>query len=182
MHYELATFEPDDAAAVNRVASAAFQQYRDDFGDWDGFARKIANMAALAETADLLVARGGGEIGAAVAYVGPGREKACHFEAEWAVMRMLVVEPRLRGMGIGHALARECIRRAQGDEAPVIALHTSSIMNVALAIYERLGFRFARNAAVICGVPYSVYGLQLAKANVDRWHGAAVHGKSAAGH
>jgi ribosomal protein S18 acetylase RimI-like enzyme len=67
------------------------------------------------------------------------------------------VTPKARGFGIGHRLAEECIRRAQRDEAPLLALHTTPIMQVALPMYERMGFRFHGEAPTIFGVPYGIY-------------------------
>jgi ribosomal protein S18 acetylase RimI-like enzyme len=74
---------------------------------------------------------------------------------------MLVVSPRLRGLGVGRALTDECIRRARRDQAPLIALHTSPIMSVALPMYLRLGFTFVKEVSDIFGVPYGVYAKPL---------------------
>lgn len=164
MNCRLDEFAPADADAINQVALAAFRQYRHEYADWPAFSGRIGDMAALAASAELIVARVDGRIAGAVAYVGPGREKAPFFAAEWPILRMLVVDPGYRGRGVGRALARECIRRAVRDKAPLIALHTSPIMKVALAMYERMGFRFEREAPDICGVPYGVYVLALAEA------------------
>ena len=41
--------------------------------------------------------------------------------------------------------------------APVIALHTSPIMTVALPLYLRMGFVKAYDVPPIFGVPYAVY-------------------------
>lgn len=70
---------------------------------------------------------------------------------------MLVVSPKARGAGVGRALAQECLARARRDKAEVFALHTSPIMTVALLMYERMGFRFLRDAPAIHGVPYGIY-------------------------
>jgi GNAT superfamily N-acetyltransferase len=70
---------------------------------------------------------------------------------------MLVVDPVERGKGLGHALTSECIKRAQRDRSPIIALHTSAIMAVALPMYLRMGFTKAYDAPLIFGVPYAVY-------------------------
>ena len=70
---------------------------------------------------------------------------------------MLVVAPLSRGVGIGRALTEECIRRARRDRAPLIALHTTPIMKVALPMYERMGFNHQREAPPIFGVPYDIY-------------------------
>lgn len=159
--FRLDDFTPADADGVNRVALAAFRQYRHDYADWPRFSGLVGDMASLAKSAELVVARVGDRVAGAVAYVGPGRGKAPFFATEWAVLRMLVVDPEFRGRGIGRALSRECIRRAARDEAPLIALHTSRIMTAALALYGRMGFRFLREAPEICGVPYGIHVLSL---------------------
>ena len=70
---------------------------------------------------------------------------------------MLVVDPAARGRGLGRMLTEECMRRARRDGAEMIALHTSPIMQVALAMYLRLGFVPLRDSPPIFGVPYRIY-------------------------
>jgi ribosomal protein S18 acetylase RimI-like enzyme len=77
------------------------------------------------------------------------------------IIRMLVVEPAFRGLGVGRALTEECMNRAQRDGATCIALHTTPIMRVALPMYERMGFELQSDAPSIFGVPYAVYLKQL---------------------
>ena len=74
---------------------------------------------------------------------------------------MLVVKPAARGKGRGLLLTEECIRRARRDISPIIALHTTPIMTVALPMYLRMGFRFRRDAPPIHGVPYGIYLMEL---------------------
>ena len=74
---------------------------------------------------------------------------------------MLVVDPASRGRGIGRLLTEECIRRARRDQAPLIALHTTLIMSVALPMYLRMGFKLLRAAPPIHGVPYAIYTMAL---------------------
>ena len=70
---------------------------------------------------------------------------------------MLVVDPAFRGKGIGRVLSNECIARAKRDGSPVIALHTSPIMSIALPMYMKMGFVKAYDAPPISGVAYAVY-------------------------
>ena len=72
-------------------------------------------------------------------------------------MRLFVVDPAARGLGIGKALAEACIARARDGGVAVFALHTSNIMQVALSMYERMGFIYLRPAPPIHGVAYGVY-------------------------
>ena len=152
-------FEPADADAVNAVALAAFEQYRGVYDDWDTLSRAVGNMAALAEGGEIVVAQHeDGRIVGAVAYFGPGTEpRADFFEPVWPVIRMLVVSPAARGGGLGRRLTQECIHRAVRDGADVIALHTSPAMEVALAMYLRMGFKLERKVPDRFGVPYGLY-------------------------
>lgn len=119
-------------------------------------------MASLAESGELIVAAVQEKVAGAVTYVGPGKKKREFFPIEWPILRMLVVAPAYRGLGIGRALTEECIRRAERDGAPLIALHTTQIMKVALPMYERMGFTYQHEAPHIFGVPYGIYVKQLA--------------------
>jgi ribosomal protein S18 acetylase RimI-like enzyme len=157
-------FGPGDAPAVNSIALAAFAQYRDDYADWNAFSKIIGAMATLAASGELIVATLDGRVGGAVVYFGPTAPKATFFDPTWAVMRMLVVDPALRGLGLGRALTAECIGRAERQACDVIALHTSPIMKVALAMYLRSGFALQRAAPPIYGVPYGVYVKRLGPA------------------
>lgn len=157
MSYLVRDFQLDDAESVNRLALLAFEQFRDAYSDWAAFSRNVGNMTSLAASGELIVATIEGRIVGAVVYVGPHKPKREFFAVEWPILRMLVVEPSSRGLGIGRALTEECIDRARRDGALLIALHTSPIMEVALPMYERMGFRYERAAPSIFGVSYGIY-------------------------
>jgi GNAT superfamily N-acetyltransferase len=55
-------------------------------------------------------------------------------------VRLLSVPPEERGKGIGAALMKECVRRARQAGAVALALHTTDMMQVAMQMYERMGF------------------------------------------
>lgn len=152
---------PSDSTQVNALALRAFEQFKDAYHDWPAFQAKIRNMSALVDAGEIIVAEVEGQIVGAVAYVGPGAPKAEFFRPEWPIMRMLVVAPGSRGRGIGRALAQECLRRAKRDGASVFALHTSELMQVALPMYQRMGFKRVSGAPAIHGVEYGVYVKEL---------------------
>jgi ribosomal protein S18 acetylase RimI-like enzyme len=150
-------FHEADASAVNVIALAAFTQFKDQYADWPVMAKSVSGMSNLADTGEIIVAENDGRILGGVVYVPGGRPKAAYFDQSWPVIRMLVVDPESRGMGLGRALTEECIGRARRDKAPLIALHTTTIMMVAQPMYQRMGFKLIREAPPICGVPYAVY-------------------------
>ena len=153
----LSDFDHGDANAVDRIAVAAFEELKDHYDDWPAMAANLGRMSRLAESGEIIVAVHGDRVVGAVAYIPPGRPKAGYFDQGWPVIRMLVVDPACRGLGAGRALTSECIRRAVRDQSPIIALHTSPIMTVALPMYLRMGFELVGDAPPIHGAPYSVY-------------------------
>jgi len=157
MAAHLRAFAPADTDAVNALAVAAYGQYREHYADWPAFAKNLANAAALADQGEFIVAEADGEIVGAVVYIAPDRAKQAFFDAHWPIMRILAVSPAARGRGVGRLLVQACIARALRDGATVFALHTTPIMEVALAMYQRMGFAFVREAPAISGVPYGVY-------------------------
>jgi GNAT superfamily N-acetyltransferase len=150
-------YESSDAENLNRIAVAAFDQYRDQYQDWPAMRARLSTTSALSATGEVIVVECQGQLAASVAYFGPNSPKAAFFDRSWPVTRMLVVDPAFRGKGLGRTLSMECIARARRDGSPIIALHTSSIMAVALPMYLRMGFVKVFDAPPIFGVEYSVY-------------------------
>jgi GNAT superfamily N-acetyltransferase len=146
---------------VNRVALAAWDQYRGLFSNWARSEAVFANVASFADKAELLVAEKEGSVVGCVVYVNPGREREDIYDSSWSIIRALSVDPGERGKGIGRQLSEACIARARRDGARVIGLHTSPVMTVALPLYLRLGFVHYRDIPDRNGLPYAVYTLAL---------------------
>src|SRR5579864_8672225 len=153
----LRDYRATDAAELGRVALSAFAQFKSEYSDLPAMADNVSRMSELAATGQIIVAAKDGGIVGGVVYVPAGGRKAACFDPSWPIIRMLVVDPAARGYGIGRRLTEECVRRAVRDRSPLLALHTSPIMTVALAMYLRMGFTLLRDAPPIHGVPYSVY-------------------------
>ena len=70
-------------------------------------------------------------------------------------LRLLIIHPKARGMGLGARLTHACIRHARKAGYRKMQLWTQSHLAAARSIYERAGFRRVRSA------PHRSFGKRL---------------------
>lgn len=83
------------------------------------------------------------------------------YDKNWCYIRLLTVDPRFSGQGIGHQLTTLCIDNARKNNEKVIALHTSEFMDAARHMYEKMGFIILKEIDQRLGKRYWLYNLDL---------------------
>jgi GNAT superfamily N-acetyltransferase len=134
-----------DRDAIREITLLAFQEYSERMpAHWEGYRKGIlATLADVAPAEQIVAERAGRKVGTVLLYpAGTVFRNTVRPPAPivWPEARLLAVAPAARGQGVGQALMEECIRRARRAGASVLTLHTSSVMEAAIRIYERIGF------------------------------------------
>ena len=132
---------------IGWVVSRHGALYAQEFG-WDlRFEALVAHIAAgfvdhfdAAREACWIAERDGQNIGCV--FLVQARDEATQaIEPGTAQLRMLLVEPSARGLGLGVALVNECERFARQAGYKRIRLWTNSVLLAARDIYQRAGYR-----------------------------------------
>jgi len=132
----------DELPAVRRIVMAAYAEFEPWLtpANWAVMMSNIAKVIQSGAPGRLLVAELGDQLAGTVTYLPPGPKDYRRVPPEWAVIRVLGVDPALRGRGVARALTAACLALAQADHAPAVGLHTAEMMVAARALYQHAGF------------------------------------------
>jgi ribosomal protein S18 acetylase RimI-like enzyme len=161
----------EECDRVALLAVGAYQEYAPYLSkdNWQIMRTNLANIGEVAKVGKLIVATldnsdqdsDRADLIGAVIYCPPGNSDPKIFQSDWASLKMLSVDVRHRGRGIGAQLCLECIDRARQDNAEVIALHTSELMLAARGMYAKLGFKLDIELPPRLGLRYWRYVMEL---------------------
>lgn len=134
---------PHEIDAAADIIRTGYAEYADRMppGRWERYIASAADVRRRLDAADLIVAEHDGRLVGTVTFYATGdqsREEG--WPPDWVGIRLLAVAPEARGLRIGRALMEWCIDRARSLGAAAVALHTTEMMAVARAMYERMGF------------------------------------------
>ncbi|MEK7216834.1 MAG: GNAT family N-acetyltransferase [Chloroflexota bacterium] len=129
----------DELDAAAAVIASAYEQYRPAIPAeaWEGYRQDMMDVRGRLRSSKLLVAERGGTVLGCVTYFPTATEP---WPSGGAYIRLLAVAPAGRGLGLGRRLTEACIERARAAGKRYIGLHTTGLMEVARAMYERMSF------------------------------------------
>ena len=135
-----------DRAAMVDITLAAYEEYSAIVPSphWEEYQQDIRDTITQDDRAERLVAELDGVVVGSVILYPAGT--VFYLPNEEAVtlpcpeIRLLAVAPAARRRGVGAALVEACIERARQAGVEAITLHTIEFMQVAMRMYERMGF------------------------------------------
>ncbi len=155
----------DDAVPADwpRIGELTAGVYRDERLASDEYLGQLADVEGRAGRSQLVVARWEGRVVGAVALVLDGAFGEVTASDDEAAFRMLVVDPAVRGQGVGELLVCECLDRARAAGKRRMVLSTDPRMTAAHRLYGRLGFTRLpeRDWSPRPGIDLLVYVLEL---------------------
>lgn len=139
-----------DQEEIEAVSLAAYTQYKEVMSSdgWKHYTEELLRTLNTQKPCSRLVAELNGKIVGCIQYydryVDVYGDKVPR--VPWPELRLLAVEPSVRGFGIARAIMEACEQRAAESGADYIGLHTSDAMQAAQNWYIRRGYeRFPDN-------------------------------------
>jgi GNAT superfamily N-acetyltransferase len=141
--YPIRLAREDELDVVGALFGPGLVPYRGRGADWilDSYLVDLLDVRGRFEVAETYVAVQRGRIVGSIAfYPDVALEGWSNLPPGWSGFRALVVDPAVRGAGVGRALVEHCIARAKELGAPALGIHTVSLLTDAVRLYARVGF------------------------------------------
>jgi ribosomal protein S18 acetylase RimI-like enzyme len=156
---------PNEKEALKQLGIASYNQFSKILspGDWNTMDRFLNNdkmWDQLVNNSKIFVCEDNGKL-IGMAYLVPSGNPTHIYPADWSYIRMVGVNPELRGKGIAKRLTQMCVDSARQLNEKFVGLHTSEKMDDARHIYESVGFTIHKEIDPIYGMKYWLYKLDL---------------------
>jgi len=126
--------------------------------------KNVGNLTKDPKVKLLVAVSSNGSIGGTVVYFGDmtyyGSEGIATKEKKAAGFRLLAVDPKTRGKGLGKLLTKACIDLALSEKQEQVVIHSTKAMQIAWSMYEKLGFQRSEDLDFQKG-KLTVYGFRL---------------------
>ncbi|MBB3036207.1 GNAT family N-acetyltransferase [Hoyosella altamirensis] len=136
-HLVIRPIEARDFAAVSLIT---VESYRPFIRPDDDYFALLADTERRASASEIVVAEVSGQVVGSLTMVEWGSPYADVAQQDELEFRMIAVNPRARGHGVGTALVEYGIRVARARGRSRVVLSTMDVMVEARRIYDRLGF------------------------------------------
>jgi predicted N-acetyltransferase YhbS len=138
--------EEDDLDRVVGVLRAANVEFETLLSPafYRAYLANVLDVRSRLDESQLFVASEGDRIVGAITLYPDASKEGWGWPSDWTGIRTVAVEPSARGLGIGRRLVQHCIERSQAIGANAVCLHTAPFQAAAIVMYERVGFRRAR--------------------------------------
>lgn len=169
---EIRDARPDEYHAAGEVTARAYFEFADfDDPEWVDYLGEIADVAGRADRTEVIVAVEQGRV-LGSATIEMDRTIGDDDQAlppGVASLRMLGVDPTVRGRGIGRALVEETLARARTGGKSVMTLRTTDRMEVAQALYRSMGFERDPDRDIVFESGFRLIAYQLDLEHADRF-------------
>jgi len=167
--YMIRNAKPEEFDAVGKLMVNVYSQL-DGFPKQDeqpAYYNMLANIGKLAgkpETELLVAVSAKGTIAGAVVHFNDmqfyGSGGTATSEKNAAGFRLLAVDQRWRGKGVGKLLTKACIQKAKDKNLSQVIIHSTKAMQTAWKMYEGMGFRRSEDLDFMQG-ELPVFGFRL---------------------
>jgi ribosomal protein S18 acetylase RimI-like enzyme len=166
MPFEIRPVDPMEYAEAGRATARAYGRFPPEGASPDAdYLGRVADVATRARHGLVLGAfEDGRPVGTVTLEIDgriPGGHPRPPLDPDQAHVRMLGVDPRSQGHGVGRALMDASVAAARGAGKGRLTLETTEAMVVARRLYESMGFRRGEDLVFDDGFRLKTYELTL---------------------